>query len=227
VLNGMAGADLMRGLGGNDTYVRDHANDVVDESLAGSGGFDTVQSSLAINLSDGPRFKGGVEGAMLTVSAGLNVFGNVLTNILIGNAGANTLNGLAGNDSLRGMGGNDRLYGSDGNDTLAGGGGNDIFVFNTALNASTNVDTITDFSAPADTIWLEDAIFTTLTTRGALAASAFHIGTSATTAAQHVLYNATTGWLSYDADGNGAAAAIHFATLTTHPTITSGDFVVV
>jgi Ca2+-binding RTX toxin-like protein len=60
VLDGMAGADTMRGLGGNDLYVRDNAGDVVDESLAGSSGFDSVRSALAINLSDGAHFKGTV-----------------------------------------------------------------------------------------------------------------------------------------------------------------------
>jgi Ca2+-binding RTX toxin-like protein len=227
MLNGMAGADAMRGMGGNDTYVRDHVNDVVDESLAGSSGFDTVQSALTINLSDAVRFKGAVEGAMLTGAANVNAFGNALANVLTGNAGVNTLNGMAGNDSLRGMGGNDRLYGNVGNDTLAGGTGNDVFVFNTALNNTANVDTITDFSAPNDTIWLDNAVFTALGSTGALAATAFHLGAAATDTAHRILYDSGNGWLRYDADGSGASAAIHFATLTTHPTITSGDFVVV
>jgi Ca2+-binding RTX toxin-like protein len=226
VLNGMAGADAMRGMAGNDTYVRDHVNDVVDESLAGSSGFDTVQSALTINLSDAVRFKGAVEGAMLTGAANVNAYGNALANILTGNAGANILNGLAGNDSLRGMGGNDQLYGNVGNDTLAGGTGNDVFVFNTALSNAANVDAITDFSAPNDNIWLENAVFTALTTTGTLSASNMAIG-AASTPDQHILYNTTNGWLSYDVDGNGASAAIHFATLTTHPAITSADFVVV
>jgi Ca2+-binding RTX toxin-like protein len=227
VLNGMAGADVMRGMAGNDTYVRDHVNDIVDESIAGSSGFDTVQSVLAINLSDTVRFKGAVENAMLTGAANVNAFGNALANVLTGNAGVNTLNGMAGNDSLRGMDGNDRLYGSVGNDTLAGGTGNDVFVFNTALNNSANVDAITDFSAPNDTIWLDNAVFAALGATGALAASAFHLGAAATDTAHRILYDSSNGWLRYDADGSGASAAIHFATLTTHPAITSADFVVV
>jgi Ca2+-binding RTX toxin-like protein len=227
VLNGMAGADTMRGLGGNDTYVRDHVGDIVDESLAGSGGFDIAMSALTINLSDAVHYKGTVEGAVLAGSANVNVFGNVLANILVGNAGGNILNGFTGNDSLRGMAGNDRLYGSFGNDTLAGGAGNDVFVFNTALSNTANVDAITDFSAPNDTIWLDNAVFAALGAPGVLAASAFHVGAVAATAAQHILYDSSNGWLRYDADGSGASAAIHFATLTTHPAITSGDFVVV
>jgi Ca2+-binding RTX toxin-like protein len=145
---------------------------------------------------------------VLTGSANVNVSGNDLNNLLVGNAGNNALNGGWGND------------------TLTGGTGHDTFAFTTALNNTANVDIITDFVAADDTIRLENAVFTALTATGTLAASAFAIG-AATTAAQHILYNSSNGWLSYDADGSGAGAAIHFATLSTHPTISNTDFVVV
>jgi Ca2+-binding RTX toxin-like protein len=164
---------------------------------------------------------------MLTGAANVNAVGNALGNVLIGNSGNNLLNGGGGNDSLRGMGGDDQLNGSIGNDTLEGGANSDIFVFNTALNAATNVDNITDFSVPADTVWLENAVFAALTTTGVLAASAFRVGAAATTAAQHVLYNNANGWLSYDSDGNGVSSSIHFATVTAGLALTSADFVVV
>jgi Ca2+-binding RTX toxin-like protein len=228
VITGGGGADNMRGVAGNDTYILDNVGDIVDESFAGSGGSDTVRSNLAINLNDAVHFKGNIEVAMLTGAANLNVIGNALSNVLIGNASNNLLNGGAGgNDSLRGMDGNDQLNGGVGNDTLTGGGNRDVFVFNTALNNTANVDAITDFSAPADTIWLDNAVFAALGATGVLAASAFHVGAVAATAAQHILYDSSNGWLRYDADGTGASAAIHFATLTTRPAITSGDFVVV
>ncbi|MEQ1938715.1 calcium-binding protein [Mesorhizobium sp. CN5-321] len=207
-INGGAGADTMQGGAGNDTYVVDNANDIVDESVAGSNGFDRIQSALTINLWDTAHVNGAVEMGVLTGSANVNVSGNDLNNLLVGNAGNNALNGGWGND------------------TLTGGTGHDTFAFTTALNNTANVDTITDFVAADDTIRLENAVFTALTATGTLAASAFAIG-AATTAAQHILYNATNGWLSYDADGSGAGAAIHFATLSTHPTISNGDFVVV
>lgn len=60
---------------------------------------------------------------------------------------ADSLFGLAGNDGLYGLGGADYLDGGTGNDTLFGGAGADRFVFSTALNAATNVDTIGDFAA--------------------------------------------------------------------------------
>ena len=41
-----------------------------------------------------------------------------------------------------------------------------------------------------------------------------------------LLYNTITGALSYDADGNGGAPAVQFATLAGNPAITSADFAV-
>ena len=54
--------------------------------------------------------------------------------------------GEAGNDLLAGGATADRLHGGDDNDVLTGRLGADRFFFDTALNAVTNVDMITDFS---------------------------------------------------------------------------------
>ncbi len=66
--------------------------------------------------------------------------------------------GGTGSDSLTGSTGEDWISGDLGNDTLTGGNGNDAFVFATALNASSNVDTITDYGR-GDKIWLDDSFF--------------------------------------------------------------------
>jgi Ca2+-binding RTX toxin-like protein len=42
-----------------------------------------------------------------------------------------------------------------------------------------------------------------------------------------IVYNTTTGTLYYDPDGTGAAAATAFAVLSTQPTLTAGDFLIV
>ncbi|MCK6406776.1 MAG: calcium-binding protein, partial [Rhodocyclaceae bacterium] len=42
-----------------------------------------------------------------------------------------------------------------------------------------------------------------------------------------ILYSLTTGALYYDADGNGAGAAVRFAMLQGAPTVTAGDLMVV
>jgi Ca2+-binding RTX toxin-like protein len=64
-------------------------------------------------------------------------------------------------------------------------------------------------------IQLENSVFTALPTPGALAAAAFTLGAAATTAAHRIGYNAASGALWYDADGNGAGMSITFAQLNT------------
>ena len=106
VLNGAAGADTMRGLAGNDHYIVDNAGDIVDESVAGSGGIDTVHSGLTVNLLDTTHFRGGIEQVVLAGSGDVNAIGNGLNNLLIGNAGNNVINGVPAPTHAR-MGGND------------------------------------------------------------------------------------------------------------------------
>ena len=73
---------------------------------------------------------------------------------------------------------------------------------------------------------LDDAVFTGLS-MGALPAGAFVVGTAAQDADDRIIYDQATGKLWFDADGNGAGAAILFATLGTGLGITAGDFVVI
>ncbi len=149
--------------------------------------------------------------------------GTGLGEILIGRDSSDTINGYEGNDVL---------IGGLGNDTLNGGAGNDVFVFNTTPHSSNNRDTITDFdgnpTGGQDLIYLDHDIFAKLTTLGQLSADNFHIGSSAADATDYIIYNQSTGFLSYDADGTGVGAAVQFAQLTGNPTtIDHTDFVVV
>ena len=57
--------------------------------------------------------------------------------------------------------------------------------------------------------------------------AAYFIGAAAADASDRIVYNNATGALSYDADGNGAGAAVQFATLTAGLALTNNDFVVV
>jgi len=79
-----------------------------------------------------------------------NVFAP-FTKAIVGGTASDNLTGLASS-------GDDWISGDLGNDTLTGGAGSDAFVFATTLNASTNVDTITDFGS-GDQIWLDDSFF--------------------------------------------------------------------
>jgi Ca2+-binding RTX toxin-like protein len=220
ILNGGSDTfvDVLSGGLGDDTYIlASSTNDVVIDT----GGTDTISTYTSRSLND----YSGIENLILTSVFTTSGTGNGVANVITGSSGTNIIDGGAGADTLNG---------GLGNDTLTGGTGNDIFVFSTVLSNTLNKDLITDFSAAADMIKLENSVaghFTALTTLGTLAATAFVASASgaATTAAQHILYNTTTGALSYDADGSGAGVAIQFATLgtTTHPTITNADFFVI
>ena len=116
---------------------------------------------------------------------------------------------------------NDFISGAQGNDTLRGNGGDDAFVF--AFQPGTvnnNVDTITDFKANgADKIWLDDAVFTTLS-KGALSSFGSVIN-----------YNSTSKGLFYDTIGSGSttesATTFQIAVLNgTSIAPVAGDFVV-
>lgn len=204
VLDGGTGSDTMEGGSGSDTYRVDVTTDVTTESVAGSsGGTDTVISLASRTLG------ANLERLTLSGSAAINGTGNTLANVISGNAAANILNGAAGND------------------TLTGGGGADDFRFSSTLSASSNVDRITDFSVVSDRLSLDDAIFTAAGPVGALNAAAFRSGTAAADASDRIVYNAATGQLYYDADGNGAGAAVLFATLGTGLALSAADFFIV
>jgi predicted extracellular nuclease len=202
-LNGGGGADILQGLGGSDVYIVD-ADDLVLEGAG--GGNDLVASTTSYALNAGAEVE-----TLSTVNSGnnaaLNLTGNAFGQTIIGNAGANILDGGLGADSLQGL------------------GGADTFAFTTALGGG-NVDAILDFAAGSDKIALDDAVFTGLGL-GALNANAFVIGTAAGDADDRIIYNSATGQLFFDADGNGAGAAVLFATLGVGLNLTASDFQVI
>ena len=101
-----------------------------------------------------------------------------------------------------------------------------FFVFNTALNAVTNVDAITDFSAKDDTIAMENAVFRRLKA-GVLDTAFFKLGKAAGDSNDFVIYDRSTGLLSYDADAKGNGAAVVFAKLKAGTALTHLDILVV
>ncbi|MFI0845721.1 beta strand repeat-containing protein [Mesorhizobium sp. IMUNJ 23232] len=205
--DGGGAGDVLRGLGGNDTYLVYSAATTVVE-VSGQGTADRVLANVDYVLDS----KAHIEHLATTNSAGtasLDLTGNALGQQVTGNAGDNRIDGKAGSDTLFGL------------------GGEDSFAFSTALGAG-NVDTIADFNSADDRILLSDAVFTALPS-GVLAGAAFRINTSgiANDASDRIIYESDTGKLFYDADGAGGVAAVHFATLTGQPALTAADFNVV
>jgi Ca2+-binding RTX toxin-like protein len=90
ILTGNSAANVLTGGAGDDTYVVDGADSIVENDGEGT---DTVQASgswvLASNL----------ENLTLTGAAAINGTGNTLNNVLAGNSGANILTGGVGDDT--------------------------------------------------------------------------------------------------------------------------------
>jgi Ca2+-binding RTX toxin-like protein len=149
--------------------------------------------------------------------------------VVYGQDGNDWLDGGTGNDTLNGGTGNDFLRAQAGNDKLTGGTGKDTFIFDTALSATTNIDTITDFNVKDDTIHLENGVFTKLTKAGPLASSAFYASTSgkAHDANDRIIYETDTGKLFYDSNGSASGGSVHFATLSKNLSLTYADFIVI
>jgi VCBS repeat-containing protein len=211
ILDGGAGADALIGGLGNDIYRVDNILDNITETI-GQGTADRTQARVSFGLAAGDNieFLETINAAAVTA---INLTGNEFAQTVIGNSGSNVINGGLGND------------------TLTGGAGADFFVFNTALNAAANRDTITDFNAAADTIRLENngAGLFNLLAAGTLNAAFFKANATgtATDTDDHIIYNTTTGALFYDTNGNAAGGVTQFATLTAHPAITNLDFFVI
>ena len=210
IIDGLAGADTIQGGLGNDSYVVDNVGDVVTETSTLAAEIDRINSSVSYTLGDN------IENLSLIGASAINGSGNGLANTLIGNTANNLLVGNAGNDTLDG---------GTGNDTLTGGTGLDIFRFTTTPTA--NRDTIADFSVVDDTIQLGKAIFTKFTTTGILTAASFVKGAVALDSNDYIIYNTTTGAVSYDADGNGASVAVQIAVLGVNLALTSADFMII
>jgi serralysin len=142
-----------------------------------------------------------------TGSSLLNVTGNVLTNFLTGNDANNVLSdgGFGGN-------GDDIIRGGAGNDTLTGGADADTFWFDTAANATTNKDMITDFVSGTDKLQFSVSGLAALGATGRFSANDQRFWSSATGITHDVtdrlIYNTIAGALSYDSNGSAAGGAV-------------------
>lgn len=154
------------------------------------------------------------------------------TNFVTGTKADDLISGTGGIDQIDGRAGADFIYGKGGSDILMGKLGRDKFVFDTALDGS--VDTLADFNPAHDSIYLDNAIFGKLGA-GSLASpgkldSGWLVdgpGAVARDADDYILYDKTTGALSYDADGSGSGAAVKFAQLPTGLDLASTHFFVI
>jgi Ca2+-binding RTX toxin-like protein len=196
-LDGTTGFDTLIGGTGNDVYITDGFDLLIDD-----GGIDTVQSSISFELATG------FENLTLTGTAVTGV-GNAAANRIIGNAGANSLNGGLGND------------------TLTGGAGGDDFVFTAAPGAAnidriTDFRTGVDSIRLENAVFTGLAAGTL-----AVTAFVQNTSGNAADASDRIIYETDTGALWFDRDGTGGAAKVQFATLNPGLTLSASDFFVI
>lgn len=221
-LYGLGGADELYGGAGNDRYYIDTADyrTIIYENAA--EGTDTLFASVDAGLWEN------IEVLRLTGDADIAGTGTDTNNTIIGNAGANRLQGLGGRDTLSGGAGTDVLSGGARADRLTGGQDADQFWFD-GLESPAQFDTVTDFEAGVDQlVFFKSAFsaFANLPFASALPASAFTIGTAATTASHRIVYDAASGALFYDEDGTGATAQVQIAMLNGAPALSASDVLI-
>jgi len=148
---GGAGADTLRGLGGDDTYFVGNAGTTIIES-APQGTNDRVATVVDYTLGAGVAVE-----LFTTTSTGgttnLNLTGNTLAQTIIGNAGDNFLKGggAGGADTFNGLGGDDkyRVYNS-GDTIIENSGQGDDRVYTSVdyvLGADVSIETFTTNSS--------------------------------------------------------------------------------
>ena len=141
-VQGTVGGDVLNGGMGDDTFIVNHARDVVMENVG--SGIDTVEASISFSLGEN------LENLTLKGSANLSGIGNAMSNIITGNEGNNRLLGGDGNDMLSGLSGGDTLNGGTGADSMSGGLGNDTFTVENVADvvielANEGFDTVNSF----------------------------------------------------------------------------------
>jgi hypothetical protein len=189
------------------------------------GATDAVKTVLgAMSLDNLGTLIGNVDCTVPGANDAIINHGNIVGQVLL-DSGNDVFNGRggtsgdifagAGNDLIMAGKGKVAVHVGTGNSTLTAGRGHDQFIFDSGL--ASQVDTITNFKHGRDKIVLSETDFLGIgPINHRLAGADFHIGTHATTASQHIIYNPTTGFLFYDPDGSGPMPQIHFATVAAH-----------
>ena len=231
-ITGGTGIDKMNGGDGSDIYLLNASSEHTAAEIADKGttGIDEVRFASTTAKETLTLYAGdtGVETVVIGTGTGATAITSGTTALkvnasgvlnglnIIGNAGANTLTGTA--------------YG----DTVTGGAGADLFVFNTLPASLANSDIITDFQPGVDFLQFSKAIFTKFASDAGKVLSADEFWSGAGVIAgddssDRIVYDTTTGNLYYDADGNGAEAAVlvSLVGITTHPALAAADIQVI
>jgi Ca2+-binding RTX toxin-like protein len=214
VISGLGGADLLGGANGNDFVFGGEGNDFVE----GDNGNDVVDGG------NGNDFVAGDSGSDFLFGGAGNDF---VSDFSV--EGTNFLDGGLGDDILSVSGGNNTLTGNLGQDTFQIGFSNPL-----------TVTRITDFSPIDDQIELQrfgfngegnqvliefnNGLFNFREQAVFLSPQQFAIGATATTAAQRIIYNQSTGAVFFDRDGIGSSSPVQILQLNAFLNLTNNDF---
>jgi Ca2+-binding RTX toxin-like protein len=201
-LSGGNGDDILRGGQGDaNELIGGNGDDIYVIQAAGDSTIEDFGAGIDTIQTDQTShvLAANIENlTFLAANASVGI-GNDLSNIIIGN------------------GANDFLAGLAGDDVLTGGGGADIFRFSEA-----GADIITDFTSGTDIIYVDGAVFIPNGTLSLVQGSGAQVAPDENSA---FLYDDLTGILSFDADGNGAGAAVAFANIGAGTLIALGDLI--
>lgn len=245
-IEGYDGNDWLFGGAGYDTLLGGAGNDV----LNGGDGADTLNGGAGLDVASYREAKSGIRLDVFATTGNQgeaagdilidveNIWGSDFADTIIGSDTGGQVYGFGGNDVLDGRGGDDIFYGADGADIMTGGAGADHYFYlhhrtDTAYGQSFTAeggDTITDFVSGTDYIVLSRFWFGFGNIQGPAgkltSANADFItnGTLNATSSQPTFFwNATTGQLYFDGDGNGAEAPVLLATLSGGASLNLGD----
>jgi Ca2+-binding RTX toxin-like protein len=229
VIAGLAGDDLLYGRGGDDSFDMAFAS-------GSSYGNDTIDGGAGINTVD---FSGAASGVTVdlntgTASGGGTGGGGTLECVnvacVIGGDFADSITALA-NWAV-----DARLQGGAGQDTITGGNFNDVFLFAEAPGTA-NADIIINFTGPATLSQYWDKVTLDSSAYAEIGAVDFTSGddrfyaapgaVSGHDAGDRIIYDTSTGQLSYDGDGSGPGAAQIVATLQGAPALDASQIRIV
>jgi Ca2+-binding RTX toxin-like protein len=214
---GSAGGQTIDGTESDDTLAGTAGDDVIDarggnDFVTGESGADTIFGGAGNDSIYGGRHSDFLD------SAGNRLFGGDGNDGIVGGTGDDYIEGNAGGDGVHGYDGSDTLVGGIDHDTYTGGRGADTFVFDVAPGIG-NYDSWQDFESGVDTIELDAQVMPGLGASGTLTVNdgRFYAAFGAREghdADDRIIYDLAQGWLYYDADGIGGAAAQLIANLS-------------
>lgn len=129
------------------SIISDVSDNVNSNNLISAIDFSKSSKSKIVRYSDTKtiRIAGGKKADTIS--------GNSGNDTIYGNAGNDSIIGYYGDDVINGGTGNDTIIGYNGNKTLTGGKGKDTFIYSGNSN-----DTITDYTAGQDKVYLTDGV---------------------------------------------------------------------